>query len=818
MSRKKRLSSRAVKARAPAALALIFLAVFQAAMVFKDLPDSASLAGRVIRQSTKIYDRTGEILLYEIHGGERRTVIPFGEIPDFVKHATLAAEDANFYQHPAFDLRAIARALLHNLLSRSQSSQGGSTITQQLVKNSFLKPERTIRRKIRELILAIRLERIYSKDEIFGLYLNQIPYGSNAYGIEAAGQTFFAKPAADLTLAEAAVLASLPKAPSFYSPYGSHVEELRDRQVWILERMARLGFISEADLEKARETKLKFARQSYGIKAPHFVMYVREILAEKYGEEMVESGGLKVVTTLDWKLQEIAEIAVEAGALRNKTAWQASNAALAALDVKTSQILAMVGSRDYFELENSGNVNVTTRVRQPGSAFKPFAYLTAFRKGYTPETVIFDIPTEFSPRCSFEGKPPSNESEDICYHPINYDEKFRGPVTMRQALAQSLNVPSVQVLYLAGLRDTLETARAFGITTLKEPPGYYGLPLVLGGGGVKLLEMVSALAGFARDGVWQSPTPILKIEDSKGKIVEGFREESRQVFDARYVRILNDVLSDDAARVPAFQAGGPLTLPGRPVAAKTGTSQDYRDAWTIGYTPSLAAGVWVGNNDNTPMIKAAAGVMAAAPIWHEFMSKAVADQPPESFPKPEPTFASKPILKGEYIIPVNGMPEIHSTLFWIKKDDPHGPQPKNPNDDPQFANWEASLRKWLLENSAALVNPTLISPNLPANPPAPESQNYSLPEAPIITILEPKNQAKLGSREIRVTSQIQARSPLTEIIFFWNGEPIITLDPNPENIYSVYFVPANLKDSNEIKIQASDVASNISSATIIVYP
>lgn len=790
------------------------------AYIFSGLPDQASLAGAVVKQSTKIYDRTGETLLYELHGGERRTVVPFDQIPDIIKKATLAAEDANFYKHPAFDLRSIARAIFGKVLHPGERAQGASTITQQLARNSFLTTERTVTRKIRELILAIRLERIYTKDEILGLYLNQIPYGSNAYGIEAASQTFFAKSAKDLNLAEAALLASLPKAPSRLSPFGNHTDELRSRQLWVLERMVKLGFISADAAARAKKEPLQFAQQFTGIKAPHFVMYVKELLAEKYGEEMVESGGLKVITTLDWKLQQIAEDAVAKGAAANDTNWQAGNAALVSTDTKTGQVLAMVGGRGSFlddpkpegcqpgiNCKFEPYVNAALRVRQPGSSFKPFVYLTAFKKGYTPDTVIFDVPTEFAPnnpKCPAEVDF-SNDYKD-CYHPQNYDGKFRGPVTMRQAIAQSLNVPSVEVLYLAGVKDSVETAQAFGITTLNEPPDHYGLSLVLGGGGVKLLEMVNAYAGFAQDGMWHNPNPILRVEDAQGQVLEEYRDKSKRVFEPQYVRILNDVLSDDSARVPVYQPNGPLTLPGRPVAAKTGTSQDYRDAWTIGYTPSLAAGVWVGNNDNSEMVKGGAGVMAAAPIWHEFMARALEGTPAESFTKPEPIYAAKPILRGDYAPIIGGRPEIHSTLYWLSKNDPAGAQPVNPAADPQFVNWEASVQRWLVQaNVSALPNLTR-----PFTPPV-------LPDVPNITITEPADRTHLGADDVRITAKVEAKNALSAVQFFWNNELITDFEPTPDNLYSVYFVPSDWRPSNEIKVQAKDSAGNVGSAMVTVF-
>jgi 1A family penicillin-binding protein len=783
-------------------LLFLFLIAAGARSLLKDLPGPEAFETRIVKQSTKIFDRAGEVLLYEIHGEERRTVIPFAEIPQAVKSATLAAEDANFYQHPAFDLRAIFRAVLHNLFSRDGSIQGGSTITQQLVKKALLSDERTIRRKIRELILAIRFERQYSKDEILGFYLNQIPYGSNAYGIEAASQTFFAKKTSELTLAEAALLAGLPKAPSYFSPYGSHTDELKARQEYILERMASLSLITKEEAEKAKAQNLRFAPQSYGIRAPHFVFFVRQLLDESFGEENVESGGLRVLTTLDWRAQEIAEKVVSEGARANDTNWKADNAALVAQDAKTGEILAMVGSRDYFDLERQGNVNVSTRVRQPGSAFKPFVYAAAFKKGYTPETVTFDVPTEFvpsHPRCpalvDF-----SNDFAD-CYHPQNYDEKFRGPVTFRKALAQSLNVPSVKVLYLAGVPNSIQTARDFGITTLTEPAEHYGLSLVLGGGGVKLLEMVGAYSAFAQDGILRSQQAILKVEDASGKILFEARSEQKRVIEPQYARLINDILSDDASRVPAFQPGGPLTLRERKVASKTGTSQDYRDAWVIGYTPSLVAGVWVGNNDNRPMIKGGAGVMAAAPIWHAFMEEYLAGAPAEDFTPADPIIVQKPALRGEYLIDLGTGPQIHDILFWAQRENPQGPMPENPTADPQFANWEAGVTRWLQQNF-------------------PDWQRYqNTPSAtfrPVISILEPKEGETVSGQALEVLARVESNRAIQEVSIFFNQRLIITFDGNPDNLYSVYFIPQNWQAENEIKLQAIDDRGVVTTKSTVI--
>ena len=504
-------------------LLLIVIVLISFARIAKNLPTFDTLNNRQIIQSTKIFDRTGQVLLYEIHGEEKRTIIPPESIPPYIKQATIAIEDANFFEHSAFDWRALVRALFTNFIKRG-IVQGGSTITQQLVKNLFLTPERTLTRKVKELILAFQMEERYSKEEILNLYLNQVPYGSNSYGIEAASQTYFNKSTKDLGLAEAALLAAIPKAPSYYSPYGSHKDELLQRKDYILERMYDLGFIDGEEKNRAQKAEFKIIPEAALIKAPHFVFMVRDYLNAKYGEEMIERMGLKIITTLDWSLQEIAERVVKEGALSNANLYQGRNAALVAQDATTGQVLALVGSKDYFaapepkgctpgkNCQFDGNFNVASQgLRQPGSAFKPFVYITAFKKGYTPETVVFDVPTEFDTT----GNPQNS------YRPENYDQKFRGPVDFRHALAQSINNPAVKVLYLTGLSNAMKTAQDFGITTLTDP-SRYGLSLVLGGGEVKLIDMVEGYSIFAQEGIKHQQSLILEITDAQGKILENY--------------------------------------------------------------------------------------------------------------------------------------------------------------------------------------------------------------------------------------------------------------------------------------------------------
>jgi len=674
----------------------------------KDLPSPSKLTNRQVIESTKIYDRTGDHLLYEIHGEERRTQIPFTDMGDIIKAATISAEDQSFYQHHGIYFKSILRAAIYDLMGR-HISQGGSTITQQLIKNTVLTPEQTLTRKVKEVILAVELEQKFSKDQILEMYLNEIPYGSNAYGVQAAAQTFFGKDAKNLTLSEAALIASLPKAPTYYSPYGSNTEELKARQEYVLDQMAKLGYITADEARAAKQADILAEVRPFqeNIQAPHFVMYVKELLVEKYGEQQVEEGGMKVYTTLDWEKQQMAEGAVRQGAVNNAK-YRSTNAALVAMDPKTGQILAMVGSRDYFDKTIDGNVNVAIRPRQPGSSFKPYVYATAFKKGYTPDTMLFDVETNFG-------------TKDNPYIPEDYDNKFRGPVKMKDALAMSLNIPAVETLYLAGVNNSINTAQSMGITTLQNP-SRYGLSLVLGGGEVTLLDHVNAFGTFATSGVHHDKSAILKIEDSHGSVLDQYIPRQEKVLDTNVCAQLDSILSDNHLRAPIFGSNTPLRFDDRPVAVKTGTTNEWRDAWTVGYTPSLVAGVWAGNNNNSPMAQGADGVYTAAPIWRAFMDKALVNMVVEKFPDAPQIKTGKDILDGNlpdssdkgidvckinkdtFCLANDSCPDskrkkkkilvAHSILYWVDKDNPRGPVPKNPDQDPQFSAWEKAIQNW----------------------------------------------------------------------------------------------------------------------------
>ncbi|MEK7132457.1 MAG: PBP1A family penicillin-binding protein [Patescibacteria group bacterium] len=681
-----------------AVIAMFGGGIIAAWAVVLTIPSIDNFQNRRVAESTKIYDRTGNVLLFDVHGIMRRTAVPLDEISPNLRNAAVAVEDAEFYQHYGFRPLSLLRAMAVDILSM-KFVQGGSTITQQVVKNALLTRDKTIIRKIKEIALAIKLERHYSKDQILATYLNETSYGGTIYGVEEASQYFFGISAKDVSLAQAAYMAALPQAPTRYSPYGNHRDELERRKNLVLQKMKENGFIADIEYENALQEKVEFKDEAAaGIKAPHFVFYVREYLEEKYGADAVERGGLQVTTTLDYDLQKKAEETLTKAALSNEKNFNASNAGLVAIDPKSGQILAMVGSRGYFDSKIDGKVNVTLANRQPGSTFKPFVYATALQKGYTPDAVVFDLKTQFSSYC----KPEDFSDEPPCYSPENFDLKFHGPITLRNALAQSVNIPSVKILYLAGVADSLKTASDMGITTLDDKD-QYGLTLVLGGGEANLLEMTGAYGVFANDGIRNPPASVLRVEDGAGNTLEVFELESLRVMDQQIARQINDILSDNVARAPEFGADSPLYFPGTPVADKTGTTNDYRDAWVIGYTPGIAVGAWAGNNDNSPMVKKIAAFIVA-PMWHEVTAYAIEKYSSGAFPPqaPETELDSlPPVLRGSW----NSNPSegIHDILYWTEKGSPRGGRPANPNNDPQFARWEYPVQIWAQGNPEKLL-------------------------------------------------------------------------------------------------------------------
>ena len=798
------------------------------------IPDAGSLNDLKIAQSTKIYDRTGKIILWDIHNDIQRTLVPLADISRHIKNTTIAIEDSSFYQHRGIDVPGILRAILVNLKS-GKLSQGGSTISQQLVKNTLLTTDKTFARKIKEIILTLKIEKKLSKDKILELYLNAVPYGGNNYGIESASRNFFGKNASDINLAEASYLAGLIKAPTYYSPYGNHREELDKRKDLILNKLAALGFITPKEAEIAKKEKVVFINKGQNsIKAAHFSIYIRSYLEKKYGQDVVEQGGLKVTTTINYPFQQKAEELAARYAKENKERFNASNNSIVAIDPKTGQILVMVGSKDYFNQEDQGNFNVALAHRQPGSSIKPFVYATAFKKGYTPETIVFDVRTEFNPSCldkyatttlsSSSSSLPAEEAgeKDECYMPENYDHNYRGPVTLREALAQSLNVPSVKTLYLTGIRDSLDTMRDMGISSLTDPD-HYGLTLVLGGGEVSLLEMTGAYSVFANNGVRNPPVSILKVEDKSGNVLEEYRDESKRVLDKNVALLISDILSDNKARTPAFGASSPLYFPDRPVAAKTGTTNDYKDAWVLGYTPGIAVGAWFGNNDNTPMEKMVAGFIVA-PMWNEFLAEVFKDLPKEDFEKPRNLKGDKPFLNGQWLggqtylvdkisgklateftppelVQEKVLTQIHSILYWLDKNNPSGSKPTNPENDPQFRMWEIPVRRWA--ESANIKDQT-------ENDTPKEKDDVHKPEyAPIIKTESPKeNMAYNYNSDITVKFSFQGKFAFGQADLFFNNNYLGSLNQEP---YTLTFKPSDLgaaANESEIKIITYDKVRN----------
>ena len=797
-----------------------------------EIPDFHAFEDRKVVSSTQIYDRTGKILLYDIHQDIKRTNIAFEQMGLNIKNATVAIEDSEFYNHGGIRITSIVRAVLSNFLGGK--TQGGSTITQQLVKNTLLTQRKSYIRKMKEWILAIKIDRSMPKEKILEYYLNEVPYGGNVYGIEAASKTYFDKEAIDLTLAEAAYLASIPQSPTILSPYGKNKDKLEVRKNLVLSRMLELKFITKEEYLKAKSEAVVFVLPAtQGIKAPHFVFFIKDYLEQKYGVEMVENGGLKVITTLDFDLETKAEQLIKEGALQNEKDWNGKNAGLVAIDPKTGQILVMVGSRDYFDKTIDGNYNIATANRQPGSSFKPFIYATAFNKSFTPETVLFDLPTEFQTTCDARGKALPGHSQKDCYMPDNYDGKYRGPLSLRDALAQSINLPAVKLFYLAGLPDSLQTAETMGISTLKDV-NRYGLTLVIGGGEVSLLDMTSAYGVFANSGIKSPYTGILKVEDLSGKTLEEFQSNSQEVLPKNTALTISDILSDNKARAPTFGLNSSLNIPGKNVAAKTGTTNNNKDAWTIGYTPSIVAGVWAGNNDNLPMKKG--GVAVAGPIWNKFMNEALAKIPAESFEKPNleiDPMKVKPVLRGFwqgnenfFIDKISGklatpytpketleekvITNVHSILYWVNRNDILGPAPLNPESNSQFSHWEIPVQSWWAQNKNKYP---VITWN---EKPAEVDDVHTNLSAPVVSILEP-NEATIYSPNQKIYLRVANTGafPLQKIDIFIND---IYLESRETPFLNFSFIPKeleNLRNNNELRITSYDTAYNRSETSLI---
>lgn len=661
----------------------------------RDLPTPGKLVTGNIKDATRIYDRN-EKLLYSVYEDQNRTYVKLDNIAKPLQEATIAIEDKDFYKNKGFSPMGYVRVFRNVLLGHRLA--GASTITQQLVKNVLLSSERSLPRKIKEFILAIQVNNKYSKDQILEMYLNNIPYGGTAVGIEAAAETYFGKSASDLDLAESAFLAGLPQSPSTYSPFTGDTYYV-GRTEAVLKQMEEEKYITKEQREQALKKieNYKFSQRSATFKAPHFVMYVKRILEEQFGSEMVERGGMKIITTLDYDIQQEAEKIVKEEIEKLKS-YKVGNGAAIVMDPKTGEILAMVGSKDYFA-DDGGAFNAAVQAkRQPGSSLKPIIYAKGFEKGYTPATLLMDVKTQFGE--GTDGQPP--------YSPVNYSGKFLGPVQVRFALGNSLNIPAVKMLALVGIKDAMELAHNMGIASWEPTQANMrnvGLSLVLGGREVTLLEEVTAYAVFADKGVRQDPVTILKVEDNKGKkIFEKKDKEGEKVLSEEVAFLISHILLDNNARAQEFGTGSALRIPGKTVAVKTGTTDEKRDNWTVGYTPSYVVGVWVGNNDNTPMNpRIASGITGASPIWNKIMSMVLKNKKDEQFEKPEDVEAitidafsgGLPVdgqgQRVEYFIkgtePTTKSPIYQRDFFVFKEDDPVSTDGKN--------RWQEGIDAWI---------------------------------------------------------------------------------------------------------------------------
>ena len=807
-------------------IGLLFTGVLMIWISTLQLPDFKSFTERKIQSSTKIYDRTGTILLYDVHQNIKRTIIPYEEMGTNILNATVAIEDSEFYKHKGIRISSIIRATVWAKLT-GKKVQGGSTITQQLIKNTLLTPEVSISRKIKEWILAVKLEKAMSKDEILALYLNEAPYGGNIYGIEEASKAFFGKEPINLTMAESAYLAAIPNGPTYYSPYRKNKDKLDERKNLVLKRMLDISFITLKDYSSAKLENVVFLpEQPMHIAAPHFVFFIKEYLENRYGVDTLEGGGLKIITTLDYNLQKKAEEVALSKAKENEKNWNGNNAAVVVIDPKTGQILSMVGSRDYFNTDTlDGNFNVATAARQPGSSFKPIVYALAFEKGYTENTTLFDVKTEFNSSCNSDG----SSTSATCYTPDNYDKNFRGPMTLRNGLAQSINIIAVKLLYLVGVSDSIKIAHNLGINTLKNDPNIYGLSLVIGGGETTLLDMTSVYGVFANSGVKNPTQGILSVTDGNGNILEKFENKPQQIIKPNTTNILSSILSDDAARTPTFGAHSILNIPGREVAVKTGTTNNNKDAWTIGYTPSVAVGVWVGNNDNKPMKKG--GAALAGPIWNAVMTEALKTLPVESFVKPEPIDKTiPPILRGfwqggetytidtisnnlateftpEELKKEISITNVHSILYWINKGNPLDPKTTSRGSDSQFNNWEYGVQKWWNANKG---NYPIITE---ANKPIGYDTIHTQSSKPILEILGLENKTYTKNETISISIVSTSIYPIKKVDVFINNIYLTSLKVSP---FTTNFIPKDIdgiSSTNTLRIIGVDTLGNIGEKT-----
>ncbi len=769
----------------------------------KDLPSPTSIVRRE-GFATKIYDRNGK-LLFDVFEGQRRTPVTFDQVPQSLRQATVAIEDKNFFKHHGFDITGIGRAAFRTLfLGRVQ---GGSTITQQLVKNVLLSQQQTITRKLKEFILTIQVERHYTKDQILQMYLNEAPYGGTAWGVQTAAETYFGKSVSDVDLAQAAVLAGLPQSPTRYSPAAGKL--YIDRATEVLRRMREDGYIThDQELAANQEVAhLTTATPSGLLKAPHFVFYVRDQLEQRYGQQVVEQGGLRVTTSLDLNLQDQAQTAVSEEIAKVKSV-NITNGGAVVIDTPTGQILAMVGSKDWSDPDYDGKFNVTTATRQPGSAIKPVVYLTGLKKGYTAATLLLDTKTVF----------PAGDKPE--YVPENYDGKFRGPILVRDALGNSINVPAVKMLSLVGIKDMMQTAYELGLTTLqptKENLARVGLSVALGGGEVRLLELASAYSAFANGGKKVDSVGILKVTDKDGKVLEEWKSGSaRQVITPQEAFIISSILSDPNARTITFGPRSLINVAGRTIAVKTGTTNDKRDNWTIGWTANgPVVGVWVGNNNNSAMKEVASGVTGAAPIWRRIILAALANRGDQQFSPPEgivsldvdkisgypahDSFAAKQEYFSKGTEPTGADP-IHKLVrdcngnsqeyYFFKENDPFAQNGVN--------KWQAGIDAWLATQADPKYHP-------PADGSCQAGNQIG------ITVADPPDKSQLNTNDVHIKLDITSAKPIKQVIFKVDGETKETLTGSP------WEVTINMNNgSHRIDIEADDDSGNMASRFVLV--
>lgn len=773
---------------------IVLVGVF--AYVARDLPSP----DRVVRRegfATKIFDRNGK-LLYDVFDSQRRTPVDIQTVPMVVRQATISIEDKNFYRHSGFDPLGIFRAALRSIWYRRL--EGGSTVTQQLVKNTLLDSRQTMSRKIKEFILTLQIEQKYTKDQILQMYLNEAPYGGTAYGIESAAQTYFGKSVSQLNLPEAAVLAGLPQSPTYYSPFGSKAYMARSYEV--LRRMREDGYITAKQETDSRNQidAMKFSAQTGVLKAPHFVFYVKQKLIERYGEKAVEQGGLRVTTTLDAGLQELAQKTV-LDEINNVKHLKISNGAAIAIDPQTGQILTMVGSKDWSDPNYDGKYNVALALRQPGSTIKPVVYLAGLRRGYTASTMLMDTKTSF----------PGGDKPE--YVPENYDGKFRGPILVREALGNSINVPAVKMLSLVGIKDMMGLAFEMGLSTMEptaENLKRVGLSVALGGGEIRPLDIVSAYSAFANGGIRRDPISILKVTDSNGQTLEEWKpSEGRRVISAEEAFIISSILSDPKARDITFGPRSLINIDGKTISVKTGTTNDKRDNWTIGWTPSVIVGVWVGNNDNSPMKDVASGVTGAAPIWRKIILEALKekfDQPlsppsgivamdvdkisgfavhdgfdakPEFFIKGTEPAGDDPIHKK--IRDCNG--NLREVLI-LKESDPFEKDGKNL--------WQTGIDTWLKDQADQKFHPENIN---------------SCGNQIWITVLNPADKSKIETNDVDVKLEVTSPIPIKKIEISLDGQLQKTLLAEPWKAT----INATNSSYHKIDIAATDEQNNVGS-------